>query len=86
MLDLFRSGDLEKLEPYQGQLAAIGAPTLVLWGAGDEFLPVDYATRFAGQIPGSKLVLLEGVRHFLFEDEPERCAREVVDFLAQAGL
>ena len=25
-------------------------------------------------IPGSKLVLLEGVRHFLFEDEPERCA------------
>ena len=61
-------------------------PTLILWGAGDEFLPVDYATRFAGQIPGSKLVLLEGVRHFLFEDEPERCAEAVLDFLEQAAI
>jgi hypothetical protein len=31
-------------------------------------------------------VLLEGVRRFLFEDEPERCAEEVLAFLARAGL
>jgi haloalkane dehalogenase len=86
MLELYRSFDLDELKPYQQRLAALEVPTLILWGQQDEFLPLDYASRFAEQIPGSKLVMLEGVRHFLFEDEPERCAREVVDFLEQAGI
>jgi haloalkane dehalogenase len=86
MLELYRSFGSDELRPYQGKLAALGVPTLVLWGQGDEYLPIDYASRFAREIPGSKLVLLEGVRHFLFEDEPERCAEEVTGFLEQAGL
>jgi haloalkane dehalogenase len=86
MLDLYRSFDLDELKPYQRKLADLGVPTLILWGQQDEFLPVDYASRFAREIPGSKLVLLEGVRHFLFEDEPERCAQEVVEFLQQAAI
>jgi len=86
MLELYRSFDGDELKPYQGRLAALGVPTLILWGQGDEYLPVDYASRFAREIPGSKLVLLEGVRHFLFEDEPERCAQEVLGFLQQAGI
>ena len=86
MLELYRSFDLDELEPYQERLAALRVPTLILWGQQDEYLPLDYASRFARQIPGSKLVLLDGVRHFLFEDEPERCAEEVVGFLQQAGV
>jgi haloalkane dehalogenase len=86
MLDLYRSVELDELQPYQRRLAALEVPTLILWGQQDEYLPVDYASRFAAQIPGSKLVMLEGVRHFLFEDEPERCAREVVGFLEHADI
>ena len=85
-LQLYRSFEMDELAPYQERLAALGVPTLVLWGQEDEFLPVDYARRFAQQIPGAELVLLENVRHFLFEDEPERCAREVVAFLDEAGI
>jgi haloalkane dehalogenase len=85
-LELYRSFDMDELEPYQAKLAALGVPALVLWGEGDEFLPVGYASRFARQIPGARLVLLEDVRHFLFEDEPERCAREVIGFLDEAGV
>jgi haloalkane dehalogenase len=85
MLELYRSFELDELKPYQKKLAALGVPTLILWGEGDEYLPVDYASRFAEQIPDSKLVILEGVRHFLFEDEPDRCAQAVIGFLRQAG-
>ncbi len=86
MLELYRSFDLDELKPYQSKLAALGVPTLILWGKQDEYIPADYASRFAEEIPDAKLVFLEGVRHFLFEDEPERCAREVIDFLQEAGI
>ena len=86
MLELYRSFDLDELAPYEGKLAKLGVPTLVLWGEQDEYLPRDYAPRFTREIPGAKLVLIETARHFLFEDEPERCAQEVMDFLRQAGV
>ena len=83
---LYRSFDLDELEPYKGKLAGLGVPTLVLWGEQDEFLPPDYAPRFTREIPGATLVLVDTARHFLFEDEPERCAQEVVDFLRRADI
>jgi haloalkane dehalogenase len=86
MLELYRSFDLDELKPYAGRLAKLGVPALVLWGQQDDFLPPDFASRFASEIPGTKLVLLESARHFLFEDEPARCAQEVIEFLAQADL
>lgn len=86
MLELYRSFGPDELKPYEGRLAALGVPTLILWGQGDDFIPRDYASRFASEIPTSKLVPLEGAGHFLFEDEPERCAREVTDFFRTAGL
>jgi haloalkane dehalogenase len=84
MLELYRSGDFAKLEPYQGKLAELGIPTLVLWGEDDEYAPVAGAYRFGKEIPGVKLVILEHAGHFVWEDDPERCAREVVAFLGEA--
>jgi haloalkane dehalogenase len=86
MLELYRSFELDELKPYQSKLAALAVPTLILWGRQDEYIPADYASRFAEQMPAAKLVFLDGVRHFLFEDEPERCAHEVIDFLREAGI
>jgi haloalkane dehalogenase len=86
MLELYRSFDPEEFKPYQGRLAGLGVPALILWAEEDDYLPRDFASRFASEIPGAKLVLLESARHFLFEDEPERCGQEVIDFLRQAGI
>ena len=86
MLELYRSGDFEKLVPYEGRLAALDVPTLILWGERDDFAPVAGAYRFHKEIPNSKLVLIEGAGHFAFEDEPERCATEIVEFLAETGI
>ncbi|HEX4623236.1 MAG TPA: alpha/beta hydrolase [Solirubrobacteraceae bacterium] len=82
MLELYRSGDFAKLEPYEGRLAALGVPTLLLWGAGDAFAPPAGAERFAAELPGSSLVMVEDAGHFVFEDAPEACASAVTEFLA----
>lgn len=83
MLDLYRSGNFDKLKPYEGQLEALGVPALLLWGANDPAVPVALAHRFGDEISDSKLVTLEGASHFLYDDEPARCAREIVEFLEE---
>jgi pimeloyl-ACP methyl ester carboxylesterase len=82
-LDLYRSGDFEKLAPYEGKLAALGVPTLILWGKNDPFAPEAGAYRFNKELPGSELVVLDEAGHFVFEDAPQRAAEEVVGFLGR---
>jgi haloalkane dehalogenase len=81
ILDLYRSGDFSKLEAYEGKLAALGVPALILWGANDPFAPVAGAHRFHEELPDSELAVVEGAGHFVYADAPERCAREVTQFL-----
>lgn len=83
ILELYRSGDFEKLEPYRGRLGEFHVPTLIVWGAKDEFAPVGGAYRFSKQIPGSRLVVLERAGHWLLEDDPGRVAAEVRQFLEE---
>ena len=82
-LDFYRSMDFAKLAPYDGDLAALGVPTLLIWGAEDKFAPLGGAKRFEREIPGARLVAIEGAGHFVFDQEPERCIDEVVSFLAE---
>lgn len=79
-LELYRSGDFEKLEAYSGQLTALDLPALILWGEHDPFAPVAGAYRFARELPGARVAVIDA-GHFVWEDEPERCAAEVKDFL-----
>jgi haloalkane dehalogenase len=81
LLELYRSGDFAKLEPYQGRLAALGVPTLIIWGADDRFSPVAGAHRFHREIPGSELVVIDGAGHFVWDDEPKTAVAAVVAFL-----
>ena len=80
-LDLYRSGDFSKLEAYDGKLAALGVPALIVWGAKDEFAPVGGAYRLHKQLPGSRLVVLDAAGHYVMEDDPQRVGAEVRDFL-----
>src|SRR3954451_12139137 len=81
-LELYRSGDFAKLEPYEGKLAELGVPTLILWGESDPFAPIGGAHRFAKEIPGAELIALEGVGHFAPDEAPDRYAAALVEFLS----
>jgi haloalkane dehalogenase len=41
------------------------------------------AHRFAREIPGAELQILEGAGHFVFDEEPEKTTEAVVAFLAR---
>jgi haloalkane dehalogenase len=83
-LELYRSGDFEKLAPYEGCLAGLGVPALIVWGEQDRFSGVRMAERFRQEIPGSQLVVFKNAGHFVWDDEPERATGAVVDFLKSA--
>jgi haloalkane dehalogenase len=82
-LDFYRSMDFEKLAPYEGRLAALGVPALILWGENDQFAPVAGAHRFERELPDTELVVVEGAGHFVFEDAPEQTAEAVRAFLGR---
>jgi haloalkane dehalogenase len=82
ILEMYRSGDFEKLEPYDGRLGGLGVPTLLLWGENDEFAPIGGAHRLRKQIPGARLEVVEGAGHFVYADAPERAATAVAEFVS----
>ena len=84
-LEFYRSMDFEKLAPWQGKLGELGAPTLLLWGADDPFAPLAGAHRFEREIPGARLVAIEGAGHFVIDEQPERCIAEITGFLTGPG-
>jgi haloalkane dehalogenase len=81
-LALYRSGDFAQLAPYEGRLAQLAVPTLLLWGEHDAFAPVAGAHRFKREIPHAELVVVEDAGHFLQEDAPQRVAAEIGRFLS----
>jgi haloalkane dehalogenase len=80
-LELYRSGDFDKLVPYEGRVAALGVPALILWGEQDRFAAARMAHRFHEELPDSELQIFEGAGHFVWDDEPERATGALVDFL-----
>jgi 2-hydroxymuconate-semialdehyde hydrolase len=56
------------------RLGEISAPTSVMWGAEDPFLPLSLGRRLADAIPGASLEIIAGARHFVPEDSPRQVA------------
>lgn len=65
------------------ELAKLRLPALVLWGAADPFLSVDYAERQREYFDVRDVVILPGSGHWPFQDDPERVAQAVVAFLCE---
>jgi pimeloyl-ACP methyl ester carboxylesterase len=57
-------------------------PTLIVWGERDPIIPADHAASAHAAIPGSRLEVFPGARHFPHRDSPERFVAVLEDFLA----
>jgi pimeloyl-ACP methyl ester carboxylesterase len=63
------------------RLGEIKVPTLIIWGARDRWILPKYGEQFHARIPGSKLVVLEGLGHTSMEEDPARSIAVVKEFL-----
>lgn len=65
------------------RLKEIMAPTAILWGRHDPFLPAELGQRLHEAIPGSTLDVLASGCHFLPEDAPARVGDTLTALLAR---
>ena len=70
-----------KHEARAARITTITQPTLVLWGGRDRLIPPANASRFAQDIPGSRLVIFDELGHVAHEEDPEATAAAVLAFL-----
>jgi pimeloyl-ACP methyl ester carboxylesterase len=62
----------DEIEPL---LDRITAPTLVIWGEADPWLPAAVGAELAERIPGARLALMPTAGHLVQEDEPDALTR-----------
>ncbi|GAB2665694.1 alpha/beta fold hydrolase [Nocardia goodfellowii] len=62
-------------------LAGVSAPTLILWGAQDSWLPPSQADALAARIPDATATILPGCGHTVHEDCPAQTIPLLTSFL-----
>lgn len=66
---------------YSGRIKTIAAPTLIMWGEMDRWIPLEYGRPFQKDIRGSRFILYPGVGHLPMEEIPEKSAQDARAFL-----
>ena len=63
------------------QFERLTMPTVILWGAEDTWIPVAQGKRLQQALPGSNLVILNGMGHVPMEENPTKTVAEYLSFL-----
>lgn len=64
------------------RLHRIKAPTLLIWGKQDRFMPVSYAGEFQRRITGSELELIDQAAHLVPLEQTEQVVAAIARFLS----
>jgi len=63
------------------KLASFDRPTLIVWGEEDKFFPLDHGRRLAAIIPNARLETIADTYAFISEDQPDRLAELLHEFV-----
>lgn len=77
-------GDQRHTDDIEPLLDKITAPTLVVWGEADPWLPAADGAELAERIPGARLALLPTAGHLVQEDQPDELTRLLGEHLDSA--
>jgi pimeloyl-ACP methyl ester carboxylesterase len=79
---LLRAVDTRYTYEAAESLRGFDKPALVLWAQNDKLFPLDHGRRLAELLPQGRFETIPDSRTFIPEDQPERLAAIVRDFLA----
>lgn len=71
---------------FEPLLEQVAVPTLIVWGADDQWIPVDRVQRLESAIPGSISKVIDGAGHLIQEDAPAALTVTVDRWLAGQRL
>jgi pimeloyl-ACP methyl ester carboxylesterase len=70
-----------RFDGLAGRLHAIQAPTLVLWGEVDRWVPIRLGRALAAELERAAFLSVPGAGHSLQEEAPTECNRLLIKFL-----
>ncbi len=73
----------QRLSGDEANIPKLALPTLILWGAKDQLIPLDNGKHFAADIKGSKLVVFDALGHVPHEEDPAQTVAAFQAFLAE---
>ena len=68
-------------QDVQADAAAIAVPTLLIYAANDDAIPLTDARQYHSLIKGSRLEVIPEAGHFVHLDQPQKVAALIEDFL-----
>jgi pimeloyl-ACP methyl ester carboxylesterase len=74
------------IDPIEPEINKIGQPTLIIWGAEDELIPLEAGRRLNSLIAGSRLVVFDKCGHVPQAEMPARFTDEVRSFVTSLTL
>jgi len=80
---LLRAVDTRYTYEAAESLRGFDRPALVLWADGDKIFPREHGRRLAELLPQGRFELVPDSRTFIPEEQPERLAARVRDFVAE---
>jgi pimeloyl-ACP methyl ester carboxylesterase len=72
--------------PAPVDVARITQPVLILSGAHDRLVPLSVGQRIRERIPQARMVVVDKAGHLLLEEQPEECARAILDFMRESRV
>lgn len=80
-IGLLRAIDPRDTISAASKLRTFDRPTLLVWASEDRFFKLRFAERLAGEIPGARLEQVADCLTFMPEDQPQRLAELVAQFM-----
>lgn len=68
------------LYPIESDLGKINVPTLIIWGAEDEVVPLETGKKMNSLIKNSELKIYEKIGHLPQEESPQRIVEDILEF------
>jgi haloalkane dehalogenase len=73
ILDLYRSGNIEKVKSYDQKLNQIKIPVTIIWGEKDPYIPFEFAYKLQKEgFPHAQVHIIQNAGHFIQIEVPDK--------------